>query len=82
MSDVTRRGLLSSAAAVTATVLTSPVEQVSAAEVSTLKPGEAVVLLPTAAHRSEDGANGWCHSTPGSTCLRTATCDAERSPSS
>ncbi len=56
MSDVTRRGLLSSAAAVTATALTSPVEQVSATEVSTLRPGEAVMLLPTAAHRSEDGA--------------------------
>ena len=55
MSDFTRRGLLTSAVAVTATALTSPVGQVSAAEVSTLKPGEALMLLPTAAHRSEDG---------------------------
>ena len=55
MSDFTRRGFLTSAAAVTATVLTSPAGQVSAAEVSTLKAGEAVMLLPTAGHRSEDG---------------------------
>ncbi len=55
MSDFTRRGFLTSAAAVTATVLTSPVGQVSAAEVSTLKPDEVAVLLPTAGHRSEDG---------------------------
>jgi Phosphatidate phosphatase APP1, catalytic domain len=55
MSDFTRRGLLAGAAAVTATALASPVRHVSAAEVSTLKPGEAVMLLPTAAQQSEDG---------------------------
>ena len=55
MSDFTRRALLTSAATVTASALASPVGQVAAAEVSTLKPGETVMLLPTAAHQSEDG---------------------------
>jgi hypothetical protein len=55
MSDFTRRSLRS-VAAVTAATLTSPVGQVSAAEVSNVRRGEAVMLLPTAAHRSEDGS--------------------------
>jgi phosphatidate phosphatase APP1 len=55
MSDFTRRGLLTSAVGVAATALTSPAGQVSAAEVSSLRPGEALMLLPTAAYRSEDG---------------------------
>ena len=55
MSDFTRRGFLTSAAAVTATVLTSPVGQVSAPKSRRSRPDEAAVLLPAAGHQSEDG---------------------------
>ena len=55
MPDFTRRALPTSAATVTASALASPIGQVAAAEVSTLKPGEAMMLLPTAAHQSDDG---------------------------